>query len=170
VSTINSILTDYWTVVAGFNCGEAVNFATIDWFPFGAAACKRYEFLNRVVLLPHQELLCKETMILARKRFSEEGRHTLSVEPAGQLCLKIAFVKLIRFQHQVIWSIKKLGAQTSISLGQMSTSHCCLCKCLCYVAYIICQCNTQPVCLNHGTTCLLIYHILFYNMSLLLLQ
>ena len=75
-----------------------MNFATIDWFPYGAAACKRYEFLNRVVLLPHQELLCKETMILARKRFSEEGRHTMSsMELARQLCLKVAFVKLIIF-------------------------------------------------------------------------
>jgi hypothetical protein len=135
----------------GFNCGEAVNFAIIDWFPFGAAACKRYEFLNRMALLPHEELLCKETMILARTRFSEEGRNSsLSVEPAGQICLKVAFVKLIRFQHQVIWSLKKLGAQTSISLGHMSTSRCCLCKCLCYVASIICQCNTQPMCLNHA--------------------
>jgi hypothetical protein len=109
MATFTSILTDYWTVVSGFNCGEAVNFAIIDWFPFGAAACKRYEFLNRMALLPHEELLCKETMILARTRFSEEGRNSsLSVEPAGQICLKVAFVKLIRFQHQVIWSLKKL--------------------------------------------------------------
>lgn len=135
----------------GFNCGEAVNFAIIDWFPFGEAACKRYEFLNRMTLLPHEELLCKETMNLARTRFSEESRSfSLSVEPAGQLCLKVAFVKLIRFQHQVIWSLKKLGAQTSISLGHTSTSRCWLCKCLCYVSYIICQCNTHPMCLNHA--------------------
>lgn len=135
----------------GFNCGEAVNLALIDWFPFGAAASKRYEFLNRVALLPHEELLCKETMNLAGTRFSEERRHSsLSVEPAGQLFLKVAFVKLIRLQHQMIWSLKKLGAQTSISLGHMSTYRCCLCKCLCYVAYIICECYSVPMCLNHA--------------------
>ena len=32
------------------------------------AASKRYEFLNRMALLPHEEILCKETMILASSR------------------------------------------------------------------------------------------------------
>ena len=102
-----------------------MNFAFIDWFPFGAETCKHYEFLNRVALLPHEELLCKEPMNLARTRFSEERRHSsLSMEPAGKVFLKVAFVKLIRLQHQMIWSLKKLGAQASISLGHMSTYRC----------------------------------------------
>ena len=60
-----SSLIDYWIIVSRFNYGEAVNFAFIDWFPFGVATCKCYEFLNRVVLLPHEELLCKEPMNLS---------------------------------------------------------------------------------------------------------
>ncbi|KAK9150279.1 hypothetical protein Syun_008588 [Stephania yunnanensis] len=47
-----------------FNCGEAVNFAIGDWFPMGVVANKRYALLNRVPLLPHEELLCKEAMLL----------------------------------------------------------------------------------------------------------
>ena len=84
--------------------------------------------------------MCKEAMNLSKTRFFDERRHSsLSVEPAGNLFLKVAFVKLIRLQHQMIWSLKKLGAQTSISLGHMSTYRCFLCKCLCYVACIICE-------------------------------
>ncbi|XP_031395287.1 lysine-specific demethylase JMJ706-like [Punica granatum] len=49
----------------GFNCGEAVNFALGDWFPLGAVASRRYALLNRVPLLPHEELLCKEAMLLS---------------------------------------------------------------------------------------------------------
>ncbi|KAH9301607.1 hypothetical protein KI387_013190 [Taxus chinensis] len=136
----------------GFNCGEAVNFSTIDWFPFGAAAFKRYEFLNKPELLPHEELLCKETMILVgEKSSSQAGAYSsFSVDLGGQLHLKIAFVKLIRFQHLVIWLLKKLGAQTSFSLGHTSTTRCCLCKHFCYVAYNMCQCNIHPMCLNHA--------------------
>ncbi|KAG6515574.1 hypothetical protein ZIOFF_026003 [Zingiber officinale] len=37
----------------GFNCGEAVNFAIGDWFPFGNMASQRYALLNRMSLLPH---------------------------------------------------------------------------------------------------------------------
>jgi len=58
----------------GFNCGEAVNFALADWFPFGAAACKRYENLNRQQILPHEQLLCKEAMLLANNRSSSGNR------------------------------------------------------------------------------------------------
>ncbi|KAK9160107.1 hypothetical protein Syun_006448 [Stephania yunnanensis] len=47
----------------GFNCGEVVNFAIGDWFPMGVVASRRYALLNRVPLLPHEELLCKEAML-----------------------------------------------------------------------------------------------------------
>ena len=30
-----------------FNCGEELNIALAEWFPFGEAACKRYENLKR---------------------------------------------------------------------------------------------------------------------------
>ncbi|KAL3652023.1 hypothetical protein CASFOL_001704 [Castilleja foliolosa] len=48
----------------GFNCGEAVNFAIGDWFPLGSSASRRYSLLNRIPLLPQEELLCKEAMLL----------------------------------------------------------------------------------------------------------
>lgn len=137
----------------GFNCGEAVNFATIDWFPMGALACKRYELLNRMPLLPHEELLCKEAMLLSEKAssFSCEAEKKSSVNSVGQQYVKVAFVRLMRFQHLVRWSLKKLGAQSTFIMGHPSTFICNLCKHSCYVAFITCECHFQPVCLNHAT-------------------
>ncbi|KAL2339390.1 hypothetical protein Fmac_007330 [Flemingia macrophylla] len=48
----------------GFNCGEAVNFAIGDWFPLGAAASNRYAHLRVRSLIPYEELLCKEAMLV----------------------------------------------------------------------------------------------------------
>lgn len=138
----------------GFNCGEAVNFATIDWFPMGALACKRYELLNRMPLLPHEELLCKEAMLLSKKTssFSSEAENKSSVNSVGQQYLKVAFVRLMRFQHLVRWSLKKLGVQSTFLTGHPSTFICNLCKHSCYVAFITCECHFQPICLNHAAT------------------
>ncbi len=56
----------------GFNIGEAVNFATGNWFPYGADACERYRHLARLPVLPHEQLLCQE----ARHLRSEYSPHT----------------------------------------------------------------------------------------------
>ncbi|GLT80598.1 hypothetical protein SLA2020_520290 [Shorea laevis] len=110
----------------GFNCGEAVNFAIRDWFPLGAVASWRYAHLNRVPLLPHEELLCKEAMLL----YSSVELGDLdcsSADLVSHLCVKLSFVKLMRFLH---WAR-------------------CICKRDCYVAFINCSCNLHPVCLRH---------------------
>ncbi|KAF5755314.1 putative [histone H3]-dimethyl-L-lysine(36) demethylase [Helianthus annuus] len=49
----------------GFNCGEAVNFAARDWFPFGGSANERYAFLQKKPIIPYEEILCKEAMLLS---------------------------------------------------------------------------------------------------------
>ncbi|KAF2306680.1 hypothetical protein GH714_020384 [Hevea brasiliensis] len=41
----------------GFNCGEAVNFALGDWFPFGELASKRYARIGMMAILPCEEIL-----------------------------------------------------------------------------------------------------------------
>ncbi|KAJ1440442.1 JmjC domain [Sesbania bispinosa] len=47
---------------AGFS--HAVNFAIGDWFPPGAAATKRYAHLKMLPIIPYEELLCKEAMLV----------------------------------------------------------------------------------------------------------
>ncbi|KAF5755108.1 putative [histone H3]-lysine-36 demethylase [Helianthus annuus] len=49
----------------GFNCGEAVNFAARHWFPFGGSANEWYAFLQKKPIIPYEEILCKEAMLLS---------------------------------------------------------------------------------------------------------
>ncbi|KAB2000435.1 hypothetical protein ES319_D12G231600v1 [Gossypium barbadense] len=132
----------------GFNCGEAVNFAIGDWFPLGAIASLRYAHLNRAPLLPHEELLCKEAMLLYTSLELEDLDYSLA-DLAAHRCIKVSFVKLMRFLHRALWSVMKSRACTSISPNYYRTIVCTLCKRDCYVAFINCSCNGHPVCLRH---------------------
>ncbi|BFG30317.1 hypothetical protein CerSpe_165900 [Prunus speciosa] len=91
----------------GFNCGD-VNFAIGDWFPLGAIASRRYALLNRMPLLPHEELLCKEAMLLYTSLELEDSEYS-SADLDSHQCIKTSFVKLMRFQHRARWSLMKSG-------------------------------------------------------------
>lgn len=62
---------------AGFSCGyclgEAVNFATRDWVPFGADCVARYRRVRKAPILPHDELVVGE------------GRALISARPAVEI-------------------------------------------------------------------------------------
>ncbi|XP_042025894.1 lysine-specific demethylase JMJ706-like [Salvia splendens] len=135
----------------GFNCGEAVNFAMGDWFHLGSIASRRYALLNRMPLLPYEELLCKEAMLLryARPEF-DESEH-IHGDLLSQRSIKVSFVNLIRLQHYARWCLMKSRACTAISSFSHGTILCSQCKRDCYVAYLNCQCYSHPVCLHHDT-------------------
>ncbi|KAK5812939.1 hypothetical protein PVK06_028383 [Gossypium arboreum] len=132
----------------GFNCGEAVNFAIGDWFPLGAVASLRYAHLERLPLLPHEELLCKEAMLLYTSLELDDLDY-LPADLASRYCIKVSFVKLIRFLHRARWSIMKSRACTSVSPYYYRTIVCTLCKHDCYVTFVNCSCYSHPVCLRH---------------------
>ncbi|KAI3914847.1 hypothetical protein MKX01_018016 [Papaver californicum] len=136
----------------GFNCGEAVNFAIGYWFPLGAVASRRYALLNRAPLLPHEELLCKEAMLLCRSSsVTADVQHGEYSKLDSNRCLKVSFVHLMRFQHRARWSLMKQRACSSVSLKSRGTVLCGICKRDCYVASIQCNCSPQPICLLHGS-------------------
>lgn len=137
----------------GFNCGEAVNFAIGDWFPLGAVASRRYALLNRMPLLPHEELLCKEAMLLYTSLELEDPDYS-STDLASQHSMKLSFVNLMRFQHNARWALMKSRACTAIFPNSGGTVLCSLCKRDCYVAYLNCNCYLHPVCLRHDVNSL----------------
>ena len=53
----------------GFCIGEAANFATVDWFRFGAESCLRYSRLMRPPMLGCEQLLCQEAQSIQREVF-----------------------------------------------------------------------------------------------------
>jgi hypothetical protein len=129
-----------------------VNFAIGDWFPLGAVASRRYAFLNRVPLLPHEELLCNEAMLLYTSLELEDLDYS-SADFVSNRWVKISFVNLMRFQHCARWALMKSGACTGVSSFLHETIVCSICKRDCYVAYINCNCYMHPVCLRHGMLC-----------------
>ncbi|CAL9145855.1 unnamed protein product [Musa hybrid cultivar] len=134
----------------GFNCGEAVNFATGGWFPFGAAASKHYASLKRSPLLPYEELLCKEAKFLDDRLSNADSLNFVpSKHFSSQSSIKISFVLLIRFQHHARWVLMKFGACMRLSSDVIGTVLCSICRCDCYVSYFQCNCNLQPICLRH---------------------
>ena len=120
-----------------------------DWFPFGAIASCRYAHLNRLPLLPHEELICKEAMPLNSCPKPENVDFSPS-ELSGQKNIKTAFVHLIRFHHLARWSLMKSRLCTGLVSNTYGTIVCSLCKRDCYLAFINCQCYSHPVCLRHG--------------------
>ncbi|KAK4487680.1 hypothetical protein RD792_005661, partial [Penstemon davidsonii] len=119
----------------GFNCGEAVNFATGDWFSFGLEATTRYALLKRMPIIPFEELLYKEAKLL-----SNSSSHNL----------KVSFAFLMRLHHVARWFLKKFRKSLkSISVESQDTIFCFISKRECYVAYVVCKCNRDPICLFH---------------------
>ncbi|KAL5713036.1 hypothetical protein ACHQM5_015152 [Ranunculus cassubicifolius] len=152
----------------GFNCGEAVNFATGDWFKLGGVASRRYSILNRAQFLPHEELLCKEAMLLLSGSEPES-------DEISRNCIKASFVNLVRFQHRARWSLTKSKGCRNVSFQKShDTVLCDICKRDCYLAYVECRCHLQPVCLLHeqeiqgcpcGKDCVIYVREDVYNME-----
>ncbi|XP_029116101.1 lysine-specific demethylase JMJ13 isoform X2 [Elaeis guineensis] len=136
----------------GFNCGEAVNFAVGDWFPFGFVARRQYALLNRIPLVPYEELLCKEAMLLYKRLSNLDPTipPPLVKDLSSQQCIKVSFVQLMRTQHFACWSLMKLGACMFYSPNVPGTVLCSLCQRDCYISYVKCQCSAQPICIHHG--------------------
>ncbi|XP_051114573.1 lysine-specific demethylase JMJ13 [Andrographis paniculata] len=132
----------------GFNCGEAVNFAMGDWFPLGSIASRRYALLNRMPLLPQEELLCKEAMQLYERLEIEDPDHSYA-DLSSCNSIRVPFVTLIRYQHRVRWFLMKSKECSAVSTFSHGTILCSLCKRDCYVSYLNCRCLHHYVCLRH---------------------
>lgn len=57
----------------GFNIGEAVNFATPEWWPFGDDARFLYRRLGRAHIVPHEQALCDEALGVHSRFFASAG-------------------------------------------------------------------------------------------------
>lgn len=100
-------------------------------------------------LLPHEELLCKEAMILYRDVDYGDPEYR-SADFISHQTIKASFSKLMRFQHYSRWCLMKSQACNGVSSFSHGTILCSICKRDCYVAYISCSCYAHPMCLRHG--------------------
>ncbi|XP_015068933.2 lysine-specific demethylase JMJ706-like isoform X1 [Solanum pennellii] len=130
----------------GFNCGEAVNFAIGEWFPFGAAASERYALLGKVPIIPYEELLCAEAMLLSK---SLASRPYCTSDLIDVRCVMTSFSCLLRSYHRARWCLEKLRTSLKMCSKPRGSFTCILCKRICYVAYLECKCFAGPICLFH---------------------
>ncbi|GKV05577.1 hypothetical protein SLEP1_g17575 [Rubroshorea leprosula] len=119
----------------GFNCGEAVNFAVKDWFPWGAVAGYHYATLGKMVVLPYEELLCKEAILLS--------------DLASESSVKNCFAQHIGFLQNALRNLIDLNATSSPSPESQGTILCHLCKRDCYLMFIECSSCYHHMCLFH---------------------
>ncbi|OAY41740.1 hypothetical protein MANES_09G125800v8 [Manihot esculenta] len=105
--------------IAGFNCGEAVNFAIGDWFPFGELATKRYAHIGMMAILPREEILCKESAQLLK----HEDLYRSSAGLASHNSLEISFVRHMRFFNNALWKLKNNVENSKESSILSSNTH-----------------------------------------------
>ncbi|KAF5792003.1 putative transcription factor & chromatin remodeling &Metalloenzymes JmjC family [Helianthus annuus] len=123
----------------GFNCGEAVNFAARDWFPFGGSANERYAFLQKKPIIPYEEILCKEAMLLSSKNPKKD--YTCDPDADFNRFVKGPFASLIHKYDDAISYLKSLDRSLSILSNSKESVSCSICKRDCYVAHVNCNCR-----------------------------
>lgn len=81
----------------GFNCAEAVNFATVDWLPWGAKSVQSYRKFSKLPVFSHEALVCSlsETMV-EQQSFDAQSAETYLL-PAMQQLVK----EYIAFEHRI---------------------------------------------------------------------
>jgi histone demethylase JARID1 len=150
----------------GWNCTEAVNFATLDWLGHGAAASASYRAYNlrvngtdqpkRRSLLGFERLLF--TLAANWSCYSPEDRRMVYkfLEPIVQeeLCgrqgLVDAGVKKVAEAANCERSSPTRISKETRDFDEMR--ECCLCKHPCFLSVVICECSSDRVaCLQHWT-------------------
>ncbi|KAJ0794648.1 putative transcription factor & chromatin remodeling &Metalloenzymes JmjC family [Helianthus annuus] len=131
-----------------FNCGEAVNFAARDWFPFGGSANERYAFLQKKPIIPYEEILCKEAMLLSSKNPKKD--YTCDPDADFNRFVKGRFASLIHKYDDAISYLKSLDRSLSIFSNSKESVSYSICKRDCYVAHVNCNCRVDPICVFHG--------------------
>ncbi|KAM7272491.1 hypothetical protein ACFE04_027154 [Oxalis oulophora] len=131
----------------GFGCGEAVNFATDDWFPFGSEAAKRYARLQQSPILPFEELLCKEMIRRLKK----------PAELFSSCPIEVSFQNHLNQINSALWKFKKSRAWFNYSPRSQGSILCSLCKRDCYLGFVECSKCCRSNCLFHGVEILKVH-------------
>lgn len=81
----------------GFNCAEAVNFATIDWLPWGFKSIQKYRKFSKLPVFAHEALVCSlvDTAIKTEAFDYQSVLHYLL--PA----IKVVYDEYLRFENDV---------------------------------------------------------------------
>lgn len=140
----------------GFNVGEAVNFATLDWWPFGHYARSLYRALKANQILAHERALCCEISHFLQSAKSmadetavavggdvKEGLYKILNEGLRKMNATVAvFVSMMRRlnRYRALLEHRKalaVSADDSSAGGLKSEALCASCYDACYLGSVI---------------------------------
>ena len=143
----------------GFNCGEAVNFASPDWLPFGDDAEKRY----RTCLIPRQSVFSHVRLLFTLMNhatdLSQKDKEILWLQIDKVLDEEIGARYAIKAQHIEESEFGPAYKNNFSVIDQAAADYddqrmCALCKQVCVFSAIACECSASDVsCIRH-------YHML----------
>ena len=148
----------------GFNCGEAVNFATPDWLHEGTQADERYRTFARSSVFSHQRLLFTllyhngQEFGKQRKGDFEDKNSYLSLleEIKGTLDEELDARPWLKSQGvRDISSKVNLPMNNFMCIDESSSNYddlrsCCYCKHICLLTAVACECDRNKVaCVRH---------------------
>jgi len=126
----------------GFNVGEAVNFASTDWFNFGVSAEKRYQRLRLAPVVSLEELTSAE---LDRRRAAAKREAAAPAEGSAAAAAAAAAVPdplVAVWRHKVQELLEavnflKPAIVVGTYQGAMSPTNCEVCSKLCYLSVFV---------------------------------
>lgn len=138
----------------GFNIGEAVNFATSDWLPYGADACRQYAAVRRLPVLPQEEMVFHAAQSLWEQDCKANATDgcTLASQPSGthaslDTVLRASFRQEVCRMLSARDKLQASGASIRIMQEQSRSLLCSQCLSLCYYGIVLCRCQVEPICM-----------------------
>jgi histone demethylase JARID1 len=139
----------------GFNIGEAVNFAPVDWLGFGTEAEESYRLLGRETVISNQRM-----MFTLLHHLNEVTLSRALMETFARDIIRIADEELL--SRQAIrgagvkdWSEANIPKNNFTSITKKDLDYdelktCSFCKYICVFTAVACKCNTKKVaCVRH---------------------
>eukprot|EP00808_Paulinella_micropora_P025175 g71416.t1 len=137
----------------GFNCAEAVNISTDDWFPFGREAQYRYRSFGRKSVFSYEQVLLiaavNEAHLHRQSVIQQELAAVIKAERRGlKFCADLGICQKSR--------IPTLSSPEGIDPSEMQQRRLCLkCQQYCFISYVRCSgrdCRDRRklTCLDHA--------------------
>ena len=158
---------------AGFNIGEAVNFAMADWLGLGMDSVRRYRKMHKLPLFPHEEVVVHEALKLDKTWQAHHtegaagGADAGSAQPnegttaatqsaaATDVCyspddaahVAATYVATVRGTNALRAAAVAEGHLSSPLPELAVTTPCSQCKHMCYLALVVADDHPLPICL-----------------------
>lgn len=142
----------------GFNCAEAVNFAPVNWLPYGAQGMAKYRRFNKMSALNFHELLCRA------------AQEDLSPRMAPWIEEQLAAVLKQQIDQRESIAMDGTLRSRQCNITERRDGTCSVCQSDLYLAAIMCPCRPKKqACLQCAAqicSCGPTSRVLLYRLSL----